>query len=99
MTGELDPTDREALRHAGERLMTVMLAQLNASMQALCAQGYDPAIVALASINASASVLANALVSQIDVSMRAEVAADIIDRISASVRHAGRPHAGPVTIQ
>jgi hypothetical protein len=99
MSGELDLADREALRFAGERLMTVMLAQLNASMQALCAQGHDPAVVALASINASASVLANALVSQVDASMRAEVAADIIDRISAAVRYATRPHAGPVTIQ
>jgi hypothetical protein len=99
MSGQLDPAVQEALRVAGFALFQSINHEINRQIARMVAGGFAPEVVALAAINASATLLANALTSQICADRREEVTADIVGEVTAAVRHGMRPHAGPVTIQ
>lgn len=99
MSGELDPAVREALGRAGRVLLRAVTLAINERADALRDAGFDPCVVALPSINASASLLANALATQTSVGLRQATADEIISEVRAAVRHSLREHAGPVTIQ
>ena len=80
-----DPAVQAVIRASTWRLQQAVTAAINGEIRAMIAEGHDDGVVAIASCNAAAALLADAMIQQITADARARVLDGVTGWITAHV--------------